>query len=800
MVKKLAIIGGSYLQLPVVKKAKEMGIETHCFSWRDGAVCADVADFFYPISIIEKEEILQKCKEIHIDGITTIASDTAVVTVNYVASRMGLRSNPEAFSDVTTNKYKMRQCFMDSGVPSPRFALVDENNRYDVKGFKYPLIVKPTDRSGSRGVKKVVAPSLLEAAIDRARQESFEHKAIIEEFVTGCEISVESISNDGKHTILQITDKVTTGAPYFVELEHHQPSSLPERIKEQVREIVLKALDALHIQYGASHSELKITEDGDIRVIEVGARMGGDFIGSDLVQLSTGYDFVRGVIEVALGAFQAPKEFEHYYAGVYFLSEETKELKTIIEDWHDYPVIVKAEITDFALRRLECSEDRSGYLIYKSDFKYYPQMIEKKDLFKGKKLLVLAGNYVHEKIVKAAQEMGAHVIVTDYLSPDESPAKKVADEYWMLSTGDTDALVAKCKAEKVDGVLNFCIDTVQYHYLQLCEGLGVPCYGTKEQFDIMTNKRLFKDYCSKHGVDVIPEYSLEECERGDAEYPLLVKPTDSRGSRGQTVCNCFDEVRGAIKFASDNSKDGGYLIERYMQGAHDMGLAYIVINSEPYLLKISDRYLGRVEDKLDRQHIGSVFPSQYADTYVADVEPNVKKMIASLGIKFGVVFMQGFYENGRVYMYDPGLRFPGSDFDIVLKEATGFDSMSSFVKFALTGDVCSCVGNPVDAYKYNGRTCLVLSVAVGPGTIMAIEGMEEIRKKKGVFSAALWHHVGDVIEASGDVRQRAAEICCLLPNRQSVSDFISYVYDTLIILDENGQDMIISKLDIHKNY
>ena len=108
---RLAIIGGSYLQLPLVKKAKEMGIETHCFSWVDGAVCAESADSFYPISIIEKDRILKKCQEIGIDGITTIASDTAVVTVNFVASRLGLLSNPEEYSEVTTNKFKMRQCF-----------------------------------------------------------------------------------------------------------------------------------------------------------------------------------------------------------------------------------------------------------------------------------------------------------------------------------------------------------------------------------------------------------------------------------------------------------------------------------------------------------------------------------------------------------------------------------------------------------------------------------------------------------------------------------------------------------------
>ena len=367
MKKKLAIIGGSYLQLPIVKKAKEMGIETHCFSWRDGAVCADVADFFYPISIIEKEEILNKCQEIRIDGITTIASDTAVVTVNYVASRMGLRSNPDDYSEVTTNKYKMRQCFLDNDVPSPKFALVENLARYQIVGFKFPLIVKPTDRSGSRGVEKVLDPVQLEEAILRAQNESFEHKAIIEEFVTGREISVESISNKGQHTILQITDKVTTGAPFFVELEHHQPSSLPEDIKDRVREIVLKALDALHIQYGASHSELKITEDGDIRVIEIGARMGGDFIGSNLVQLSTGYDFLKGVIEVALGAFHEPQISEHSFSGVYFLSEETKSLKPVIENWKDYPEIVEAEITDNELRHIECSGDRSGYLIYKSE-------------------------------------------------------------------------------------------------------------------------------------------------------------------------------------------------------------------------------------------------------------------------------------------------------------------------------------------------------------------------------------------------------------------------------------------------
>jgi biotin carboxylase len=366
---KLAVIGASYLQQPLVEKCKELGVYSICFAWEEGAVCKDLCDKFYPISTIDKDAILKVCQEEKIDGITTIASDVATLTVCYVAEKMGLVGNPDKYSQTTTNKYLMRQCFMEYGVPSPKFTLVDDDDHYQITGFKFPLIVKPTDRSGSRGVEKVLDPVQLEEAISRARKESFEHKAVIEEFVTGREISVESISYQGKHHILQITDKVTTGSPFFVELEHHQPSSLPEDVKLRVREIVLCALDALHIEYGASHAELKITEDGDIRVIEIGARMGGDFIGSDLVKLSTGYDFLKGVIGVAFGEFDEPILTECNYSGVYFLSEETKELMPIIQNANNYPEIVKAEITETVLRHIENSADRSGYLIYRAGHK-----------------------------------------------------------------------------------------------------------------------------------------------------------------------------------------------------------------------------------------------------------------------------------------------------------------------------------------------------------------------------------------------------------------------------------------------
>lgn len=414
---------------------------------------------------------------------------------------------------------------------------------------------------------------------------------------------------------------------------------------------------------------------------------------------------------------------------------------------------------------------------------------------KGKKLLILAGADVHIKVVRAAKELGVYTIVTDYLNPEDSPAKQEADEYWMLNITDIDEIVSRCRSENVDGVLSFCIDPAQKPYQEICDKLNVPCYGTKSQFEIMTNKKLFKEFCRRHGVDVIPEYSLDDVENGKIEYPVLVKPSDSRGSRGQSIVQGKEEINDAIAKARAESHDGNVLIERYMAGAQDMSFAYIVINKVPYLLKIGDRFLGARQDNLQNQHIATVLPSLNSEVYKTQIEPKVVSMINSLGISYGAVFLQGFFEKGKVYMYDPGLRFPGGDFDLVLKKATGFDSMKSMVRFALTGDVFSCYGNPKSAYKLNGHICLILSVAIRAGKISSISGIDDIRRNPNIESISRRVNIGDVIPASGDIKQRAFEFVAYLPDRLSVNGFVDWIYDHLSIKDEYGNDMVVSKFN-----
>ena len=300
--KKLAIIGANEFQEPLIRKAKEMGFETHVFAWAAGDVGEKAADVFHPISIVEKEAVWQVCREEGVAACCSIGSDLATHTVNYVQRKLGMPCNPPITDTIATNKYEMRRALQTAGVPCPRFLKVTEAPPEErLSGMRYPMIVKPTDRSGSRGIYKASDYADICAAVPEAAACSFENCAIIEEYIEGEEFSCEAISFAGEHHILALTKKYTTGAPHFIETGHREPSGISGQMQETVKRSILRALDALHIEYGASHAEFMLTAQGEVRIIEIGARMGGDCIGSDLVALSTGIDFTAAVIDAALG-------------------------------------------------------------------------------------------------------------------------------------------------------------------------------------------------------------------------------------------------------------------------------------------------------------------------------------------------------------------------------------------------------------------------------------------------------------------------------------------------------------------
>ncbi len=366
--RNLAIIGASYLQLPLIRKAKEMGLVTHVFAWKANDPGETEADYFYPISIIEKEKIAEVCRSLKIDGICTIASDLSAVTVNYVADQLGLPGNSMECTKLSTDKAAMREAFRLNQDPSciSRTVLPDENVMDVMEpGFSWPLIVKPSDRSGSRGIYLVRTDEELRKAVDLARHESFNNVVLVEDYIEGDEFSVEYISQDGIHHFLTVTRKETTGAPHFIETGHTEPAGLSEGMLCKIRKVVEHALDTLEITTGASHSEIRINGE-DIRIIEIGGRMGGDCIGSHLVPLSTGYDYCKMVIECSLGepVSMIPVS-QPVSVGIRFVTDEKSYADFIkLQESDPESILEIPQMNPENLNQMTDSSNRAGCYIY----------------------------------------------------------------------------------------------------------------------------------------------------------------------------------------------------------------------------------------------------------------------------------------------------------------------------------------------------------------------------------------------------------------------------------------------------
>ncbi|MBQ9007973.1 MAG: ATP-grasp domain-containing protein [Clostridia bacterium] len=374
--KKVAIIGANEFQNPLILAANSRGYETHVFAWQDGSIGERTAHHFYPISITEVNQILDKCRSIGIDAICSIGSDLAAIAVNVIANALHLPSNPPETARIAINKVDMREAFQTAGLPVPRFTraqmgLTTPELEAILDRIGLPLIVKPTDRSGSRGICKITDrdPELLRNAIDLACRQSFEHAAIVESFLTGEEFSCECITDHGRHTLLAITRKYTTGAPHFIETAHIEPAALSDALAHAVQETVFRGLDALHVTCGASHSEFRIEPTtGRIQLIEIGARMGGDCIGSDLVPLSTGIDYVGQVLDTALGlppSFEVHPHPGHAAIRFIFTKADLDHLETLRKTTPE-AIYSVSEITEPGLTNVTDSSTRCGFYILTS--------------------------------------------------------------------------------------------------------------------------------------------------------------------------------------------------------------------------------------------------------------------------------------------------------------------------------------------------------------------------------------------------------------------------------------------------
>ena len=420
---------------------------------------------------------------------------------------------------------------------------------------------------------------------------------------------------------------------------------------------------------------------------------------------------------------------------------------------------------------------------------------ELKEKCNGKKLLILAGASVHIKLVEAAKRLGVYTVVTDYL--DDSPAKNIADKSWMINITDIVKLCEESRKCGIDGVISGWIDPCQRPYQELCEQLGVPCLYNKDQVVKMTDKHEFKKMCKENSVHVIPEYTIEQCINHDVEFPVFIKPVDSRGSRGQAVCRNYEQLMKAIDIAKSESSNGDVLIEKFMEDCHEFQVTYFVIDGHPYLIRTTDSYTGTLEQKLSNVVVCSVSPSVYTDTYLETTNNLVIEMFKRLGINNGPVFMQGFEKNGEFYFFDPGARFPGVDFELILKKVYGYDLMEAMVIYALTG-VMPKMDISEDSVFIKNMRAAIMFPTIGAGEIKRIIGYDLFEKRADIISILSRAQERDKISWTYDVNQRLAEIDILSNNTDELIQLIQFIQNNLRVLDIDENNMIYGEFDVDR--
>ena len=300
--KRLLILGAPVFQIPVIEKAHEMGLYVGVVDLNKDAPAINYADEYFCASIKNYNEVIKIAEIFRPNGIMSGACDTSVVTVAQLCNVLGLPGHSIEAAINSTDKLKMLQAFSENNVNHPKFQVIsrEEINTAEIS-VGFPAVSKPVDSSGSRGISFIENEKTVIAALLNSADSSQSGNVLVEEYMEGPEVSVEMLVIDGTPYVLQITDKTTTGAPHFIEIGHCQPSTLDKNIQEEIRAIAKQAVLAVGLVNSVAHVEVKVTSEG-VKMVELGARLGGDCISSYLIDNSIlGIDMTKAAIKIALG-------------------------------------------------------------------------------------------------------------------------------------------------------------------------------------------------------------------------------------------------------------------------------------------------------------------------------------------------------------------------------------------------------------------------------------------------------------------------------------------------------------------
>ncbi|MBQ7850716.1 MAG: hypothetical protein IJ343_13410 [Clostridia bacterium] len=413
-----------------------------------------------------------------------------------------------------------------------------------------------------------------------------------------------------------------------------------------------------------------------------------------------------------------------------------------------------------------------------------------------KKLLLLGGFPQMIPIVETARRMGLWTIVVDM--NEASPAKAHADEAIHMSTHRIDDLEALCREKGVAGVFNGFEDFNIHIACELCRRLELPFYSSREQLAQATDKRAFKEVCRRYGVLVTAQYTLPQALQ-EARYPYIVKPADSYGSRGVSVCRDAQELQAGVRRAEETSRTGSSLIERFVDRDHGTELFYTIVNDSIHLTATADRYTVRPDGMSVPLPVAEVFPSRHRDDMLRKLDGPVRRMLAGMGLRNGLVLIQALWDEGpegdEYLVYEMAHRFTGEQHHLLVREQQGIRLDEMMIRFALGEDIAAYDTPLLDDTAFV-RPGINLAIPLRPGRIAGISGVEQVRATPGVLSCDQIHTAGDEIGGQADYNHMLLRVNLTAPDQQTLRETTAGIVSCVSVTSSDGGDMLLTRFSL----
>ena len=417
---------------------------------------------------------------------------------------------------------------------------------------------------------------------------------------------------------------------------------------------------------------------------------------------------------------------------------------------------------------------------------------------KQKKLLILGGKPIGScELVEAARNSGHYVIVADYLADEESPAKRIADESWNVSTADIASLKTMCRENDVDGVLAGVHDFNIEKMAELAEALELPCYTTPGLQSLCDDKSAFKSYCRTYGIDVAKEYSYSEALKLPCDaYPLAVKPRDGSGSRGFSKVQRSSELSSAVEHAVDFSFCGEPLIEEFID-ADALIAQYTAHGGKVYFCGLTDKYSCCMGEGGAPVMAFQLAPAACIDKFLLDVNEKVISLLEDLGFLEGPIWLEFFNYGDRFVFNEIGYRFGGSLTYHLVKKLYGVDQLEMLINHALGESDDSLSEEPQCFFE---GFYAIWPLHLKPGKIARVEGLSWLRQQKRFYAMAQVHWPGDVIESWGSAQQVFAYLHLCGNDLADVINFAREVLEHVKVIGEDGANLLFALFDPSDQY